>query len=383
MVEVDLAANSGSGAVIGGTTWYMENTTTKLSATTDASDQGYWVLQHADSDDSFLAYQLTATGLDPSPVVSHGGTSYLPSTASSDDMDRMGKMNFNFQGDVLAAIKNGPSIDTSNVELFHFDRNSGQVQFWSDIRLNEFINQNPFSWFISLLGPRLLSVDFDLTGRYFYLAHAFTPDSTVAIFQYDLWHDPDSLAYSANFIIGVSCGDPQRYDVQYGTLLATAPSPNNTMIFRLPHDFIVDPFPAPDAPIYLIHLPETPEGSGLASAVHVHLQNTWPLGGLPYPCKRYSDDRPLSVTTVAQPGSSVVDVRPNPMVDRAALMFNGPAQPESVIWRDALGRVVRRAAVGQIGPTYTLERNGAPAGLYMVEVLDKNGTLGVVKVICE
>ncbi|MBK6410262.1 MAG: hypothetical protein IPF78_11295 [Flavobacteriales bacterium] len=71
------------------------------------------------------------------------------------------------------------------------------------------------------------------------------------------------------------------------------------------------------------------------------------------------------------------------MIDRAALVFNGTARPESVIWRDALGRMVRRSAVGQVGPTYTLEREGVPAGLYMVEVLGKKGTLGVVKVICE
>src|SRR5690606_35680116 len=126
-VVVDMAANGGSGAVHDPTTWYMENTTAKISATIDASGAGYWILQHGDSDDGFRAFRLDSSGLDQSPVLSHAGASYQADTAPYDNVDRMGMMTFNFEGDMLAAIINDGE-DTTRIELFNFDQSTGQAQ---------------------------------------------------------------------------------------------------------------------------------------------------------------------------------------------------------------------------------------------------------------
>ncbi len=383
MVLVDVAADDGNGAVLEGTTWYMSTTTAKLTATTDASETGYWVVQHEENGDGFHAYHLTVAGLDPTPVISHAGTDYLPDTGPLDNMDRMGKMNFNFQGDVLATITNGPSIDTTDVELFHFDRTSGHVQYWTAIRPEVFYNRYPETDEAPFLGPNIRCLDFDRTG-FLYLNHFSREDNfSSGVQQYDLDQDPDSLMEHARLIGGEApWADTSLMDTPFGALLATAPWPYNRMIFRLPRN-LSEPAPVPNQSIQLVMLPDTHDTTEYVSAIWMNFIPTWPFDGLPYPCKRYADDLPLGVITVAEPAFSIVDVRPNPMVDRAALVFNGPAHPETVVWRDALGREVRRAAVGQIGPTYTLEREGLPAGLYMVEVLGSKGTLGVVKVLCE
>ncbi|MEO5584144.1 MAG: hypothetical protein ABIQ75_01695, partial [Flavobacteriales bacterium] len=116
-VEVDLAANGGAGAAVGvGTTWYMAHVTAKLSATTDAVEQGYWIVQHEDNSDAFRSYHLTDQGMAAAPVVSHAGGTYLPDTPGYENADRWGKMKLSFQGDKLAAIKHGYDLDTNALE---------------------------------------------------------------------------------------------------------------------------------------------------------------------------------------------------------------------------------------------------------------------------
>ena len=96
-VEVDLGANSGMGGVaFAGTTWYMQHATAKLTATTDESETGYWVVQHADSGDIFEAFHLTATGMDPVPVLSNAGRSYLTHASGYINADLLRPMKFSF-----------------------------------------------------------------------------------------------------------------------------------------------------------------------------------------------------------------------------------------------------------------------------------------------
>lgn len=165
-VQVDTAANNGAGIVVGGTTWYLENVTAKLTATTDSASTGYWVLQHDEEGDAFRAFHFTAEGLDTTPVVSHQGTSYLADVSPKENIDWYGQLNFNFQGDIVAAVKNGPSINTSKVELFHFNSQTGALQFMADIGAIYCYGMNIPSGSLQAL---LQGVDFDLSGRYMYV----------------------------------------------------------------------------------------------------------------------------------------------------------------------------------------------------------------------
>lgn len=372
-VEVDMGANSGMGAVIGnGTIWFMEHTTAKISATIDATGTGYWVVLHTDDDDGFHAFHLSATGLDPDPVTSHVGTTYLPSTFPKDNLDRRGQMTFSLQGDRLGLVKNDVSIDTSKIELFNFDRNTGELEHWADIGIFFDLDGLPYPTPPS----GLQGLDFDNTGQRLYTCHVDTSSTglDLCVVQYELTAHPDSLAEHASFMLCSGSADPLNYDSRYGSLFAVAPGghlllrspvyPSEGYLFQALSEFFL--------PLEYL------------SGGHLYYPaETKVIGGFPSPCKRYIDSAPLSTGIREAHTIVAIGLRPNPMIDRAALVFNGPAHPDLVIWRDALGRVVRRTAVGQIGPTYTLEREGLPDGLYMVEVLGRQGTLGVVKVLCE
>lgn len=375
-VQVDLEANNGAGAVVGGTTWYMENVTAKITATPDSTSTGYWILQHDDVGDAFRAFHFTSGGLDTAPVISHVGTNYHPDVSPKENIDRYGQMNFNFQGDLLAAIKNGPSIDTSMVEIFRFNRQTGALQLAAEIGAHYYYGASVPTGSLQAL---LQGVDFDLSGNYMYVNHVDTSSTTNNSWfvQYDLGVPWDSLITSSSVLTNGVSGDTLRYDNRFGNQFAA--TPYGKFLIRRP----INPLLGSPTfqPMIEVTIPDPDPTSGW---VHYSFANLPIPGGFPAPCKRYIDSPPIS-TGIGQRATSleIVGIRPNPMIDRAALVSNGPARPESVIWRDALGRVVRRAAVGRIGPTYTLERDGLPAGTYMVEVLGKQGTLGVVKVLCE
>jgi hypothetical protein len=225
----------------------------------------------------------------------------------------------------------------------------------------------------------LQSVDFDISGRYMYIGHIDTSSTTNNswIVQYDLGVTWDSLIPSSSVLTNGVSGDTLRYDNRFGNQFAT--TPYGKLLIRRPTN------PAYGVPSFqplteaMIPNPDLIFGWRYYSIPDIPIP-----GGFPAPCKRYIDSPPLATGLGHRAVPlAVVGIWPNPMIDFATLVFNGSAHPESVIWRDALGRVVRRTAVGQIGPTYILEREGLPAGLYMVEVLGSKGTLGVVKVLCE
>jgi len=375
-VQVDLGANNGAGTVLGGTTWYLEHATAKLTATTDSTETGYWILQHDESGDAFRAFHLTAAGLDPAPVISHVGTSYLPDTSPKENIDRYGQMNFNFQGDLVAAIKNGPSIDTSKVELFRFNRATGELQMEAEVGALYYDgNAGP----AGLLQALLQGVDFSLGGSYMVVGHIDTLSTmnNSWIVRYPLGAPWDSLITSSSSLINGVSGDTLRYDTRYGIQFAT--TPYGKILIRRPYrpaDLILN-----FQHMFEIAIPDPGPFSGWTYYAFAGMPVP---GGFPSPCKRYVDSTPL-ITGIGQLTTfhTEVGIRPNPMADQATLFYRGNDSPQSVVWRDALGREVRRTTWRMAGSTHTLERNGLPAGVYYVEVLGERGVLGAVKLFCE
>lgn len=370
MVLVDMAANGGAGAVLGGTTWFMEQTTAKLTATTDSAETGYWVLQHRDNNDAFLAFHLTADGLDPVPVISHAGTTYLPDTGPMDNMDRRGQMTFSFQGDRLGLVKNDVSVDTNKVELFNFNRSAGTLELWAEI------------WASSLTGGiiypstpyKMKGLDFDTTGQYLFVGTFDNAVSSNMVYsvQFDLLAaPPDSLWDQTIFWLGWGTPAPDYFDGRYGTSFAVDPYG-----FLLSHAWL-----SPTSGIFsqLIDRRMPP----LSFSFNYNPVEAKIMGGFPSLCKRYVDNRNLTTAIPERTQISAIGLRPNPMRHRAALVFHGPAKPTGVIWRDALGRVVKESTVARSGPAFMLDRTGVPAGFYLVEIQGAKGNLGVVKVICE
>lgn len=375
-VQVDLGANNGAGTVVESTIWYLEHATAKLTATTDSTETGYWILQHDELGDAFRAFHLTAAGLDPTPVISHVGTSYLPDTSPKENIDRYGQMNFNFQGDLVAAIKNGPSIDTGKVELFRFNRATGELQMEAEVGALYYAGNAGPSGSLQAL---LQGVDFSLGGSYMFVGHIDTLSTmnNSWIVRYPLGAPWDSLITSSTALTGGVSGDTMRYDTRYGNQFAITPYGN--ILIRRPYN------PANSVLNFQNMIEIEGPDPGLSSGWALYTFADMPVpGGFPAPCKRYLDSTPLITGTDQLTAfHAEVGIRPNPMADQAILYYHGNDGPQSVVWRDALGREIRRTTWRMAGSTHTLERNGLPAGVYFVEVLGERGVLGAVKVICE
>lgn len=385
-VVVDMAADGGSGAVLGPTTWFMEHTTTKIAATTDAAGSGYWILQHGDSDDGFRAFHLHASGLDTVPVLSHAGATYQAVTAPYDNTDRMGMMTFNFEGNMLAAIVND-SGDTTRIELFDFDRSTGQVEQYATV-YTVFATRPPFN--SACCQNR---VDFDPAGRYLYVSEVKGTGNFAFPVQYDLEAEPDSLSHTWERLTGGYLMAPWGYDDRFGAQVAMAPLGYNPALVGnngvFPHGILLRRMagvPNPEEGVLYYQMVQhiVPPAFDMDWVSHIRYLPELPLiGGLPNPCKQYLADGTLDVPEGSHAATSGLQVWPNPVRDRAALMYTGRTSPETLVWRDALGREVQRAAVGRVGPTYILDRGNLPAGPYLVEVRDRTKSLGVIKVLCQ
>lgn len=400
MVEVDMTANGGAGTVVGVTQWYMQGGTAKLAATTDADDEGYWVLHHAEDDDAFHAFHLGPEGLSPSGVVSHAGPVYVATdtvvyTATDSiryNFFRRGMMNFNFQGDLLATIVNNAAMDSTRLELFHFNRATGGVTHWTGVE-GRFLAGPPVPAYCSpahvLNQPFFRGVDFEPSGRYMYvgLSDSLGSDRSSWLVKFDLEALSDSVAGSASCLISGTGGyyPYPMYDNLYGPTLACAPLGHvypqhydlgeGYVLYRM-LDGVLDSMLGVGLWGFQVGGP-VDVGTALPDLIVPRAP-----AGFPAPSKRYHDER-LSTGLGDLPRPAVAGVYPNPMGNRAVLEIDRAARPQEVVWRNVLGQVLRRDPVGRLGPSFVLERRGLPNGLYLVEVLAKDRSLGVVKVVCE
>jgi hypothetical protein len=385
-VEVDVAANGGTGAVLGGCTWYMDNVTAKLSATTDAAEEGYWIVQHVDSGNAFQAFHLTGQGLDPVPVTSSAGRSYLSDTPDHINADRWGQMKLSFQGDKLAAITNGADLDTNALELFHFDRGNGSLEFWTRIdkriygldTLGQLVNFNMLSSF-----PFMSDLEFERNGTHLYIARSDTVNPNMYGVQVSL-EDPDPVAIqrSAFGTMGFGPFHSSGYDF-HGSLMLMG---NNGLLYSRHVDYPQDQ----NHMFGWINLPT--QMSYLSGPDQVYLLDLgWSftppyatnIGGFPNLCKRYLDSAPLGTGICEVAPATTLHVRPNPIIGQAVLEVTGPVQPDLVRWHDVLGHLVRETDVRQYGPSLLLDRTSLPAGIYMVEPMAHGKSLGFVRVVCE
>jgi hypothetical protein len=384
--EVDVHANAGAGAAIGATTWYMDHTTAKLTATTDAAEQGYWIVQHADSGDAFRVFHLTGQGLAPESVNSHAGRAYLADTPNHINADRWGQMKLSTQGDKLAAITNGPNLDTNALELFHFDRANGTLAYWTRIgsRVNRLDSAGLLGIsMMSFVFPFMCDMEFDRDGAHLYVVRSDTIPPNLYSFQISL-EDPDSaaIALSALPLQGYGSYYNTGYDPQ-GSLMLLGMNGrlySRDVMYSAGQNHILEWVNLPTQMSYV----SGPDAAPLPDfGWTTHPPYAANIGGFPNLCKRFLDSAPLATGIRAEPPETVLRVRPNPVAGQALLEVSGPVRPTSVRWHDILGHVVHEAPVAFYGPSLVLDRKGLPAGMYIVEPMAKGKSLGFVRVLCE
>jgi PKD repeat protein len=116
---VDLALDSGRGDVSIKNVLLKNNPTEKISAVGNPTGTGYWVMTHDWGTNDFYAYQITAAGLDTTPVISSVGSVH----SNSNFQNCYGQMKFSPNGQKVA-LGIGYQF---KYELFDFDNSTGIV----------------------------------------------------------------------------------------------------------------------------------------------------------------------------------------------------------------------------------------------------------------
>jgi len=118
--EVDMNLDAGMGDVTSNKNIFiLDHVTEKLSAVQHSNGSDYWIAVHEWGSDAFYVYQLTATGLQSIPVISHTGMVH----DSTQIQNTYGQMKFSFCGDKLALAAGY----LNKAELFSFDNTTGVV----------------------------------------------------------------------------------------------------------------------------------------------------------------------------------------------------------------------------------------------------------------
>jgi hypothetical protein len=385
-VEIDMSANGGLGAAVGGTTWYTSNTTSKLVASPHANGSDYWIIQHTDGTDTFEAWCLTMAGLETNAVVSVAGSPFTATTYPTTHPDFRGPMKASMAGDQLALAKmQGTSPDTILVELFNLDPWGGQVDYldrvnataWTYGTGSPYQVLHPMRWIGGL--------DFASDDAHLYISlwDTIFPYDGNTIIQYSLGdHSDNAMQNSGTVVISLATSSENVLDDPDGSQLMMTPngrimqrSTSNSIDGSIFNPKIRMPTGLP-RPV----IPSGPPGG----MDQYNLWVTQGIRGFPNPCKRYHDSEPIWLGTPPAPQAPpALAVVPNPVIDRAALHLSGHDMPDELRWSDASGRLVRTSSPWRDGPTVVLDRGGLANGLYNVTASRKGQVLGHVRVLCQ
>lgn len=119
--EVDLQLDGGLGGVTTNKNILLYTPTTeKITAIKSSTENAFWVVSHKWNSNEFIAYKITETGIDITPVVSAVG-----STIEGTPTDKaIGQIKISPNGTKLAVARNE---GLSEVQLFDFDASTGVV----------------------------------------------------------------------------------------------------------------------------------------------------------------------------------------------------------------------------------------------------------------
>jgi gliding motility-associated-like protein len=153
--EVDLSLDGGLGAITSNKNILLVTPTCeKITAVKNANGDGYWVVAQGYNNNSFLAYNITAAGVDMTPVISNIGSLINGTT------ETMGYLKISPNGSKLISCNNGVSL-----ELLDFNNATGVAS--NPKLLNNFggygVEFSPSGNILYLTAGSQLLIQYDLT----------------------------------------------------------------------------------------------------------------------------------------------------------------------------------------------------------------------------
>jgi hypothetical protein len=178
--EIDMRQDSGRGDVVSHDNVLFAPCSEQLAATRHANGCDYWVVSHERSNANFLAYKVTANGIDTVPVVSTVGTDYsIPQQLWNNSGG--GVIRFSPNGTIAAAIVYWSWLVTGipeDLELFQFDNSTGV--FYNCVNLPTNIGVAGIGF--SLNNTKVYSEDADSIARLYQWDLTFYDSATVVSF---------------------------------------------------------------------------------------------------------------------------------------------------------------------------------------------------------
>ncbi len=165
----------------------------KITATVKSNGVDFWIVAKQTSSDAFLAFSLTAAGVDPNPVISHAGV--------ATNWINNGYARISRNGSRLSLVN---SIERT-VQLFDFNINTGQVSNFVDLTIT------PYEPYGTEFSP-------DNSKLYISRKSVTLPDTTFVI-QYDLsTGSTAAILNSAIPIISIPVNNGSLYSGNIGAL---------------------------------------------------------------------------------------------------------------------------------------------------------------------
>lgn len=314
-----------------------------LTAVAHANGTDYWIISHGHSGNTFLAYRLTAQGVEPAPVISQTGPALPMASSAYISLTRLGTLVASYDGTQLALANVSPDTSVGiGCDLFRFDASTGVVTYYSSL---------------PQMSHGVHGTEFSPDGTKIYQQHgsAWAPDVgyTLTLRQFDLTSQ-DAGQIAASAVLVRTELYPPEYDMQYGLGLRIAS--------------------APDGRMYLVWNGENslavinePNASGEACNFVVGQVQLLDTGatGLPNQCKRYHDsDLPTGMPAVQYTQEQLL-VWPVP-TDGVLHVRTSKAGQVRIV--DALGRTVATQLTGENSTAYVDLTLAAP-GAYAVQWL--------------
>ena len=344
-VQVDMAADSGNGAILSPQFEILEDSMAFiLTATPHANGSDYWALAHRLGSDEFRCHQISNTGPTSVPVVSHAGGVFSMSAYESRDL------RFSYDGDRVAMVNNG------TWELYDFDDQTGTL-----------------TWLFTepdLVLP--LSAEFSFSGQYLYV---IDKDSVNRIYQYDV-SDPGPTAIMTS---KTSVFELLYIPFEQELLTYLRLAPDRRIYFHYED--------MNNGTSYLCAI-DKPDSAGLACEVQFQMLDVAPASffgaAAVNQCKRYHD----SQNTVGVQGHLASATRelvlwPSPTTN-GQVWFNPPSERKGSTLQihDGHGRLIRSVPIRGRG-TQSLDVDDLASGTYTATLIDGAETIGSGRLVIE
>jgi hypothetical protein len=361
--EVDMTMNGGLGAWVDSNLTYLTDSVRRaVNGTLHANATDYWVLTHGRYNNLFLAYQVNTTGVVPTAVVSQVGSPDTVVFNGSSQLLELGQLTFSLSGDQVAhSMSNGASWLTARMELFNFNRSTGQLTPYASIDSLQNVMGSAFS-------P-------DGTKLYVHEAGGVpvpcNPCSMWRIWQYDISDPSPSAIQSSKFLlkeVAPTNGGPGLHSMLMG--------PDGKIYIQQ------SDIPPHDDKLGVVNFPDL---TGSACGYdEFGLQCTAGGPGYFLPPNQllmYHDSQPVWLGVQDAGALPTLNVYPNPITGSFRIVPQTGTRITGLRWLDALGRIVRNDVVPLGQGIIEAERGDLAAGSYLVQAVSGNITSGQVRVI--